>query len=149
MQSFLNFPFLWGLPRIARGAPIHKADGTVERSNHRPISVLTVLPRLFEKLFYEQLYNHLISNEMLFFVLQQSSFKMLHSVLNCLLKCTTDWYLNRDTEQYTSETFIDLKNPLTPSIMIFYLKSWNSMAREIENLAGFIPTCQTGCNAVR
>ena len=46
--------------KIARIAPIHKADSTVERSKYRPISVLPVLSRLFEKLVYEQLYNHLV-----------------------------------------------------------------------------------------
>ena len=57
------FPDLWKMARIA---PIHKADATVKRSNYRPISVLPVLSRLFEKLIYDQLYNYLISNEMLF-----------------------------------------------------------------------------------
>ena len=109
------FPNLWKMARIA---PIHKADATVERSNYRHISVLPVLSRLFEKLVYDQLYNYLISNEMLFS--RQSSFRKLHSVLTCLLKCTNDWYLNIDSGQYTSVTFIDLKKPLTPSIMIFY-----------------------------
>ena len=33
------FPDLWKMARIA---PIHKADATVERSNYRPISVLPV-----------------------------------------------------------------------------------------------------------
>ena len=98
------FPDLW---KIARIAPIHKADATLERSNYRPISVLPVLSRLFEKLVYDQLYNYLISNEMLFS--RQSSFRKLHSVLTCLLKCTNDWYLNIDSGRYTSVTFINLK----------------------------------------
>ena len=33
------FPDMW---KIAKIAPIHKADSTVERSNYRPISVLPV-----------------------------------------------------------------------------------------------------------
>ena len=76
---------LW---KIARIAPIHKADATLERSNYRPITVLPVLSRLFEKLVYDQLYNYLISNEMQFS--RQSTFRKLHSVLTCLLKCTND-----------------------------------------------------------
>ena len=93
--------------KIARIAPIHKSDATVERSNYRPISVLPVVSRLFEKLVCDQLYNYLISNEVLFS--QQSSFRKLHSVLICLLKCSNDWYLKIDSGQYTSVTFIDLK----------------------------------------
>ena len=73
----------------------------------RAISALQILSRLFGKLVYDQLYNFLISNEMLF--LRQSSFRKLRSVLTCLLKCTNDRYLNMDSGQYTLVTFIDLK----------------------------------------
>ena len=40
---------------------------------------------------------------------QQSSFRLLHSVLTCLLKCTNDWELNLENSEYTAVTFIDLK----------------------------------------
>ena len=83
------FTDMWKMARIA---PIHKADPTVNPLNYRPISVLPVLSRLHEKPVYDQLYDYLISNEMLFS--QQSSFRKLHSALTCLLKCTNDWYLN-------------------------------------------------------
>ena len=39
---------------------------------------------------------------------QQSSFR-LHSVLTCLLKCTSDWNLNLENSEYTAVTFIGLK----------------------------------------
>ena len=29
----------------------------------------------------------------------------------CLLKCTSDWYLNIDKGQYTAMIFVDLKEP--------------------------------------
>ena len=55
------FPVLW---KISRVAPIYKGDKS-EKSNYRPISVLPVILRLFERLVYDQLYQHLNSNNLL------------------------------------------------------------------------------------
>ena len=98
------FPDQW---KIARIAPIYKEGHSDIRSNYRPISVLPVISKLFEKLVNDQYYNFLVSNHLMYS--HQSSFRRLHSVLTCLLKCTNDWYLNTENGKYTSVTFIDLK----------------------------------------
>ena len=46
--------------------PIYKDGPTDDRSNYRPISVLPVVARFFEKLIYEQLYSYLNENNLLF-----------------------------------------------------------------------------------
>ena len=98
------FPDSW---KIARMAPIFKSGQSKDRSNYRPISVLPLLSRVFEKLIYNQLYDYLDKNRLLFS--KQSGFKSLHSVVTCLLNCTNDWYINMDRGQYTAMVFIDLK----------------------------------------
>ena len=98
------FPGSW---KIARVAPIFKSGQTNDRSNYRPISVLPFVSRVFEKLIYNQLYDYLDRNKLLFS--KQSRFRSLHSVVTCLLKCTNDWYLDMDKGQYTSMIFVDLK----------------------------------------
>ena len=98
------FPDSW---KIARAAPIFKSGQTNDRSNYRPISVLPFVSRVFEKLIYNQLYDYLDRNKILFS--KQSGFKSLHSVVTCLLKCTNDWYLDMDKGQYTAMIFVDLK----------------------------------------
>ena len=50
------FPDIW---KISRVAPIYKEGDKSEKSNYRPISVLPVISRLFERLVYDQLYQHL------------------------------------------------------------------------------------------
>ena len=88
-------------------APVFKDGPADESSNYRPISVLPVVSRLFEKLIYDQLYHYLDSNKLIFG--KQSAYRQLHSVLSCLLKCTNDWYLNLEGDKYTAFTFVDLK----------------------------------------
>lgn len=99
-----QFPDSW---KVARVAPIYKDGSSSENSNYRPISVLIVVSRLFEKLIYDQLYTHLCNNHLLF--TGQPGFRLLHSVLTSLLKCINDWYFKLDKEKHTSVTFIDLK----------------------------------------
>ena len=98
------FPDSW---KIARVAPIHKTGPTDDQSNYCPISVLPVVSRLYEKLVFDQMYSFLNDNKLLYS--KQSGFRMLHSVLTCLLKFTNDWYLNIDKGKFTSVTFIDFK----------------------------------------
>ena len=83
-----RFPGNW---KIARVSPIYKDGSTEDRSNYRPISVLPVVSRLFEKMIFHQVYNYFTENEL--FYSDQSGFRLFHSVLTCLLKCTNDWYL--------------------------------------------------------
>ena len=81
-----TFPVSW---KIARVTPIYEEGEKLERSNYRPISVLPVLSRLFEKLIYDQLYQYLEWGG--FLTAGQSGFRALHSSATCLLKCTDDW----------------------------------------------------------
>ena len=98
------FPDSW---KIARVAPVFKSGQQDDSSNYRPISVLPFLARLFEKLVYNQVYAFLIKNKLLFS--NQSAFRLLHSVVTCLLASTNDWYVNMDNGKYTANVFIDLK----------------------------------------
>ena len=52
--------------KIARVAPIHKKDPKDDRSNYRPISALSVISRLFEKLVFGQLYSYFDRNKLIF-----------------------------------------------------------------------------------
>ena len=98
------FPDSW---KIARVAPVFKSGEQDDSSNYRPISVLPFLARLFEKMVYNQIYDFLIKNDLLFS--NQSAFRLLHSVVTCLLASTNDWYVNMDNGKYTANVFIDLK----------------------------------------
>ena len=98
------FPDSW---KIARVPPIFKSGQTDDQSNYRPISVLPVLSRIFEKLIFNQFYQYLDTNKHLF--PKQSGSRRLYSVVTSFLSCTNDWYENMDTGKYTALVFIDLR----------------------------------------
>ena len=79
------FPDEW---KIARVTPIFKSGISSELSNYRPISIIPIIVKVFEKIIYDQLYkfsndNNLLSN-------CQSGFRSLHSTLTALIKTTDD-----------------------------------------------------------
>ena len=99
-----QFPDSW---KNARITPIFKDGDRAEKSNYRPISVLPVISRLFEKLVFNQLHQYLVRYNLIH--PGQSGFLKLHSTLTCLLKNTDDWYSGLDTGQMVGTVFIDLK----------------------------------------
>ena len=98
------FPENW---KTAVVAQIFKNGQINDRSNYRLTSVLTFQARLFEKLVYNQLYDYLAKNKLLFS--GQSGFRALHSTVTCLLSGTNDWHINIERGKFTGSIFIDLK----------------------------------------
>ena len=93
--------------KIARVTPICNSGQSDDRSNYRPISVLPFLARVFGKLDFNQLYEYLDKNKLIYY--NQSGFRSLHSTVTCLLMSTNDWYVNMDKGRFTATVFIDLK----------------------------------------
>ena len=102
--SQCKFPATW---KIARVTPIFKDGDKSAKENYRPISVLPVISRLFEKIVYNQLYKYLNNLELL--STNQSGFRAVHSTLTALLKNTDDWYRGMDLGKYVGTVFVDLK----------------------------------------
>ena len=111
-------PKFWNLARVT---PIFKGGDKSDKSNYRPISILPVISRLFEKLTADQLYRYMNENNM--FSSNQSGFRRLHSTLTCLLKNTDDWYSGLDLSKLVGLVFIDLKKVLILSTMISFAKN--------------------------
>ena len=93
--------------KSARVTPIFKADSKVDPANYRPISVLSVIAKLFEKTIFNQVYAYLTVNKLL--SKYQSGFRPLHSTLTALIDITDNWYLNIDDGLTNAILFIDLK----------------------------------------
>ena len=56
------FPETW---KLANVCPIHKKDDPALVSNYRPISLLCSVSKVFEKLVYKHIFNHMLNNNIL------------------------------------------------------------------------------------
>ena len=98
------FPQIW---KLARVTPIHKAGMKTNVNNYRPISVLSVVSRILEKIVHDQLMEFLKGQNML--CLNQFAFQKLHSTLTCLLNVIDPWFKNSDEGKINLSIFLDLK----------------------------------------
>ena len=76
-------------------------------NNYRPISVLSTIARVFERLLYNQMYIYLMENKLL--GQQQFGFQSLHSTALALSKSTNQWLMNINNGKLNSMIFLDIK----------------------------------------
>ena len=99
-----NFPTEW---KKARVSPLFKAGTRNELENYRPISVLPVISKVFERILYDQLYSYISTHNLL--TNKQFGFRRLHSTMTALLGSTNSWQLNMDRGLFNIVVFVDLK----------------------------------------
>ncbi|CAB3993600.1 Hypothetical predicted protein, partial [Paramuricea clavata] len=98
------FPDEW---KIAKVSPVFKEGNKTDCGNYRPISVISVVAKLFEGLVYNQLRTFIADNSIL--VEQQSGFRSQHSTETALLGSTNEWLYNMDSGLINGVLFLDLK----------------------------------------
>ena len=98
------FPDEW---KSARVTHIFKKGVKTDPRNYRPISVLPVVAKIFEKAVYNQFYKFMSDNKLL--CSSQSGFRSLHSTLTALLEATNSWSVNIDNSLLNGIISIDLK----------------------------------------
>ena len=67
---------------------------SINKLIYRPISIVSVVANVFERIIYDQLYLFLTENSLL--TNCQSGFRGLHSTVTALLEATNDWAYNID-----------------------------------------------------
>ena len=105
-QSFLKGTFPSKL-KIAKVAPAFKKGDPEIRSNHRPISLLPVFSKMFEKLVPKRLYSFVTCNKIIY--LLQFGFQENHSIDHALISMTETIRRSLNNKKYGCGVFIDLQ----------------------------------------
>ena len=82
--------------KLAKVSPIFKDGIKTVCGNYRPISVISIIAKLFEKLVCNQLKTYMMNNNII--TKNQSGFRVHHSTETTLLDLTNDWLHNMDNE---------------------------------------------------
>ena len=98
-----SFPSEW---KLANVQPVHKKNSRQEKTNYRPISLLPICGKFFEKIVFDSLYAYLITNGLL--SKKQLGFRPGDSTINQLLAITTEIYNDVETLDETRAVFLDI-----------------------------------------
>ena len=107
-KSCLNagyFPKAW---KKANVIPLHKKNNKNIVSNYRPVSLLPICGKIFEKIIFDKLYTHIYSNDLISD--KQSGYKKNDSTIKQLLAITHDIYKAFDYSppREVRATFLDI-----------------------------------------
>ena len=76
-------------------------------NNYRPISVISVIAKVFERIVCDQLYNFLSNEDII--STHQSGFRCLHLTVTALLETTDNWAFKIDRGNVNAVVVFDLK----------------------------------------
>ena len=93
--------------KIAKVIALHKKGASDNPSNYRPISLLSIFSKIFEKIMHKRLYDFLELNEVLHPL--QFGFRRKHSTSHTLISMTEKIRNTIDNGNYGCGIFIDLK----------------------------------------
>ena len=88
------YPNQW---KMANVTPVHKKDNKQKINNYRPISLLPIFAKVFEKIIFKNLYNHLVSNNLI--TNNQSGFRPGDSVTNQLTYLVNEIFKSFDCNE--------------------------------------------------
>jgi exonuclease III len=98
-----KFPSSW---KKANVQPVHKKDSRQSKKNYRPISLLPICGKIFEKIIFDNMYFYLNMNNLL--SKNQSGFRPGDSTINQLLSITNDIYESFEHNAETRAVFLDI-----------------------------------------
>ena len=84
--------------------PIHKRDD--KQNVYRPVSLLPIFGKIFERLIYNEMYSFFIENDLIFS--NQSGFKQGDSCINQFLSITHDIYQSLGQGYEVRGVFLDI-----------------------------------------
>ncbi len=94
------FPSYW---KTASVIPFFKKGEKEQASNDRPISLLSCIEKVMEKMVYKNIYNYLLSNKFLF--KNQYGFRSNHSTVHQLIEIYNQICQSLDAKQFTCLIF--------------------------------------------
>ena len=111
--------------KVAKVTPLFKSGSRDQVGNYRPISVLPIATKVFEKEVHKQLYKYLTDNNLLH--PSQHGFRRKRSTQTALIKVVDNWLTNIDKGQVTAVVFLDLAKA-------FDIVKHNILVRKLETL---------------
>jgi len=110
LSKLINLSFKTGifpdLCKYAKVIPIYKKDDPLLTNNYRPISLLPIFSKIFEKIIYIRMYSFIDKNHLLYD--RQFGFRNSHSTSHALISLIESIKNSLDDKKIVAGVFIDL-----------------------------------------
>ena len=93
--------------KTAKVVPVFKKDSKLDYSNYRPISLLSNIEQILEKLMYQRLYTFLNNNNIIYNL--QFGFRQQYSTSHALINITENIRKALDSGNIGCRVFVDLQ----------------------------------------
>ena len=111
ITHFVNLSITTGIIpddlKVARVVPLYKKKTKTNVENYRPISVLSIISKIFERIVFNQLNNLLTEHKLLYIF--HSGFRSSYSTDTCLIHLTDYITQECDNGNYTGMVLLDLQ----------------------------------------
>ena len=132
--------------KIGKICPVYRGKGSrSDLDNSRPIPVLSVIVRVFEKLIHEQLF--LYFNDYLY--KKQSGFRPNYSTQSALPNTTNQWLLNIDNRNFNLAVFLGLRkafDTVDHNVVIQKLEYYGRQGIELQWFKSYLRGRQQYCS---
>ena len=141
LADILNLSFESGIYidklKTSRVVPVFKEKGSnLSAENYRPISLLSNINKVFEKIMHERIYDYLEKQNLIY--LNQFGFLLKHSTIQALINMTEIIRQSIDNNHFVAGIFIDLQNAFdTVDHEILLQKLGTTMESEVSPIIGF------------
>ena len=87
--------------------PLFKQEDRDNLNNYRPISVISFVAKVFERIVYDQLHAYLEEHDII--CKYQPGFRAIHETVTALLEATDTWAYDIDRGKINAVVFLNLK----------------------------------------
>lgn len=93
--------------KLARVVPLYKKNDKTEVGNYRPVSILSIVSKVLERVVYDQVYSYLSNHDLLY--QHQSGFRQGFSTETCLINLTDYLRSEMDKGNMVGMVLLDLQ----------------------------------------
>ena len=132
----VKFPIEWKKVKVV---PVHKKDDKKISKNYRPISLLPIVGKIFERLFYGKMFEFFIKNNLI--SKNQLGFRPGGSCINQLLSITHEIYQSFDDSLQVRAVFLDISKAFDKvwhKGLIFKLKQNGISGKTLHIITDFL-----------